>query len=429
MTMSIEKLSITNFGGISELELELAQINVLIGPQASGKSICAKLCYFFKEIISDLTSDIADGETKIEIKQGDEDTFLKYFPPSSWGQDVFDIRYSCGQVWINVKRTTNYSSRVSISYSRYLGALIKSGVEAIKSSESIDQSIPQKDFEDFRLKYNRVYAVVDQRLDKEISPALTNRNTFIPAGRSFFATIQKSVFSVIARNGAIDPFLLEFGSSYEYQPQQLREERGGKPSNESIERHIVNLIGGTYLHIKGDDFIQMIDGRRIPIETASSGQQEALPLAITLAGIVHSRQYPYCTLIIEEPEAHLYPTAQREIVHLIALVAGLVSERQGSQYFITTHSPYILAALNNLMYAGKISKEKPEKNSQLTKILGGVFVDPSCVHAYALGGGTAYSIIDPETGLVNAEVLDKVSGELAQEFEALVDVDFEEQTA
>ena len=44
----MEKISISGFGGIKEATLETAPIMVLIGEQATGKSIVAKLLYFFR---------------------------------------------------------------------------------------------------------------------------------------------------------------------------------------------------------------------------------------------------------------------------------------------------------------------------------------------------------------------------------------------
>lgn len=38
-----ERLIIDNFAGIKHLEIELKKINILIGPQGTGKSVCAKL--------------------------------------------------------------------------------------------------------------------------------------------------------------------------------------------------------------------------------------------------------------------------------------------------------------------------------------------------------------------------------------------------
>ena len=48
--MANEKIKIHNFGGITNLEAEFNQINIFIGPQASGKSITVKLIFFFKNI-------------------------------------------------------------------------------------------------------------------------------------------------------------------------------------------------------------------------------------------------------------------------------------------------------------------------------------------------------------------------------------------
>ncbi len=42
-----EKIIIKNFGPLKQLELDLKEIMVFIGPQASGKSTIAKLIYFF----------------------------------------------------------------------------------------------------------------------------------------------------------------------------------------------------------------------------------------------------------------------------------------------------------------------------------------------------------------------------------------------
>ena len=52
-----EKIEIKNFAGIGHWEIELNAINIWIGPQASGKSITAKLFYFFKSVFDTISSD------------------------------------------------------------------------------------------------------------------------------------------------------------------------------------------------------------------------------------------------------------------------------------------------------------------------------------------------------------------------------------
>lgn len=42
----MEKLKIYNFLGLNDIDLEINEFNILIGPLASGKSVIAKLLYF-----------------------------------------------------------------------------------------------------------------------------------------------------------------------------------------------------------------------------------------------------------------------------------------------------------------------------------------------------------------------------------------------
>jgi hypothetical protein len=254
-----------------------------------------------------------------------------------------------------------------------------------------------------------------------VSPVLVNSSYFIPAGRSFFAAIRGRVFSLMSGGMELDPFLVEFGRLYEQVRTIYPLSASRIPT--AVSERIEVLLGGKYFRVRGKDYIQMPDGRRVPIGVSSSGQQEILPLAITLATSNEDRMSR--TLFVEEPEAHLFPTAQRQIVHLFATVTDLLSKESYSQYVITTHSPYILAALNNLMYGGRIVREHPEKRQEVFEVIGSdVLIDPEKVGAYTVENGGAATIIDPETKLVEATLIDRVSGELAREFEQLVAIEF-----
>jgi hypothetical protein len=77
------------------------------------------------------------------------------------------------------------------------------------------------------------------------------------------------------------------------------------------------------------------------------------------------------------------------------------------------------------MYGGQIAQESSAKRAEVLAILGGdVLIDPDKVGAYSMENGGARFIIDPETKLVEASLIDRVSGDLAREFEQLVAIDF-----
>jgi len=48
--------------------------------------------------------------------------------------------------------------------------------------------------------------------------------------------------------------------------------------------------------------------------------------------------------IIEEPEAHLFPESQKEIIDILGLLSSIFPENMS--FFLTSHSPYILTSIN-----------------------------------------------------------------------------------
>lgn len=426
-TSAREILRVKNFAGIQQADFELSRMNVFIGPQASGKSVCAKLLFYFKEIIRRIAVDVQIGDTKPQIRTKHKDLFLNYFPPSCWGKGMFEIQYSFGELWVKIDRAGSESSTVKVSYSDYYDSLLFAGRKALKKAQNEEDagSLESTTLEETKKS-------ITEKVSQDIGRPLGNQNYFIPAGRSFFSTLRGTVFTFIAGNVGIDPFLAEFGRLYE----NIRRVYNSPPSprsvrNKQISEHISKLICGTYKRVAGSDYIQADDGRQVAVENSSSGQQEALPFALLLARFARTAGgVARSTFFVEEPEAHLYPSAQREIVHLLSAVVDLSSDISSSQYVITTHSPYILSALNNLMYGEQIARHKPEKRDQVKTVLGGAaLIAPANVRAYSFINGRVQSIIDGETKLVEAAVLDEVSNELASEFEALVDISYEEQAA
>ncbi|NEO65552.1 MAG: ATP-binding protein, partial [Moorea sp. SIO4G2] len=171
-------------------------------------------------------------------------------------------------------------------------------------------------------------------------------------------------------------------------------------------------------------FVKMADGRRISIANSSSGQQATFPLTIMLSALpfsVYDRSAGQ-TVYIEEPEAHLFPSAQRNIIELIACVFN--SDPEKLQFFITTHSPYILTAINNLIQAGILYQESSQDTlPKLEEILPNYkALSTSDLSAYVLVNGNAENILYKETGLIDANVIDGVSDELAIEFDKLLDL-------
>ena len=392
----VETLRVQNFAGMTDVTLELSRMNVLIGPSASGKSVCAKLLFFFKQALWHIMEDVNDEESREQMQAGRIFLFLQYFPPANWGKDDFQIAYTWGEYQIKVSR--NGQTSVAITFSQAYEDAIHTAVR--------------------RRRQTGISVSVEQ-----VAPLLATPNYYIASGRAFFTTIDNNIYSLLSAGIEIDPFLFQIGRVYQKAASRHRPTRE-HDYGELVEKRIASILSGNYERDTTGGYIVHQDGRRVAVRNTSSGQQEALPLLLALPEIVLTNGRGF-TVFIEEPEAHLYPTAQRDVVHLMAAVTDLFGSAEGSQYVLTTHSPYILSALNNLMYGGKIVKYSPDKKNKVTAILPEqVLVDPAHVRAYMMEGGGATSIIDPQSGLIEAKQLDTASNIMLRELRGLLDIEF-----
>jgi predicted ATP-dependent endonuclease of OLD family len=429
-----EKLIIKNFAGIKEVEIEIKQINILIGPQASGKSVCAKLLFYFKNFIWQILSTIENKKTKRELDSGYSKTFEEYFPSNSWGDDGFFIRYEISDVFIQINRKQGSKSKIVLTYSDFFKKKLAEFRNSWQKEKNFDSKLNYPDINRTSLIN---YYIMKKRLAISLRTSVGKEITsfdqlFIPAGRSFFANLQSNIFSFLSSDNTLDPFLREFGSIYEnvksgnfYVLARNREDEKKEVKNiqDEINRLIEKSLCGKYLQEKGKDYLEVTDGRRINIANSSSGQQETLPLAVILSALpllTDTDSGFGQTVYIEEPEAHLFPNAQRSIIELIATVFNY--RQENLQFFITTHSPYVLTAINNLLQAGLLYEEaNQDALPKLKKIIPKYkALNTSEISAYVLENGKCKNIICPDTGLIDAKVIDSVSDDLAIEFDELL---------
>lgn len=92
---------------------------------------------------------------------------------------------------------------------------------------------------------------------------------------------------------------------------------------------------------------------------------------------------------------------------------------------VTTHSPYILSSFNNLIEAGKISADTPDKKEAVFKVVPeSEVLDPSKLYAYSISKGDIKILIDSDTKLISQNDLDSVSDDLAIDFGELLEIEF-----
>ncbi|MDS3861485.1 AAA family ATPase [Thermosynechococcaceae cyanobacterium BACA0444] len=430
-----EKLIIKNFAGIEELEIEVKKINILIGSETSGKSICAKLLFYFKSFFSQMSLIIEGGNTKEDLDTDYSRKFTEYFPRNSWSKNDFYIKYEIANEFISINRNENQNAGVSLDYSPYFSNFFD------KSSEDLEimtsrKFLINKEYENYD-KISKLY-VISKQFKGEFFHNLSNHfkkdikfdQLYILSGRSFFSIFNRNLYLFYSQKINVDPFLLSFGLSYE-DIKDLRESFHNRiyksiekqKSQSEIKKLAEDSLRAKYIRQDGQDFLLHSDGRKVSITNASSGQQELLPLTIILEALPHMAPSSLgYTVYVEEPEAHLFPSTQRNIIELMATVFNSCEDKL--QLFITTHSPYVLTAINNLLQAGQIYETADESTQKkLEEILPKYkSLHTADVAAYSLSEGRCQNIINSETGLIDAQIIDSVSEDLAIQFDELLDL-------
>ena len=417
-----ESIEIDNFAGINKLKLDLRPFTVVIGPQSVGKSITAKLLYFFKGIPWELSRAASSRESP-PFKERLLTQIARLLPDPASTTSPSNASFQIGDVSVRLQKGTGKASEWKIEIPAFLREAFSEFREAVEQargdSDPEDENNLGRVWELEQLAQETYWAKVSNFWPKAASPP-----RFIPAGRSFYSQIERDMASYF-ESASLDPFVSEFGKLL----ARLKSRRIGilrrslnRPLAGIALKQVDKILSGRYIREGGEDIIEVADGRKLPAKMWSSGQQEAQPLAFILQKCSEGSFNPRI-LFIEEPEAHLFPTSQKAITELITIAFNSASE--DLSLFITTHSPYILTSLNNLIAAGsKYEHISRESGKELEKIVPKeLALPPHLVQAYFMDGKKCHSIIDSETGLIDAGAIDAVSGDIAAQFDKILEID------
>lgn len=417
----METIYIENFAGIKKMDFEFKSINILIGPQGSGKSVTVKLLYFFKNFINEIVKNIENEESKRDLDKNQKEIFYNFFPKETWPKDNFVIIYTNDNTSISLKKV---DSKVVFEYSENLRKLLKKGKKIYTAEKA-------KLLEDHKISSFRIKREISQKINKciqeEMGSEATFEQFFIPAGRSFFANIQSTIFSFLSDNRSLDPFLIEFGSFYEslkrYHNDFIVGNNSPHKQDKEFDEIISQILNSNYFREKEKDYLVHKDSRKVNLTNASSGQQETLPLIIILKALNYiNPSGGGFTLYIEEPEAHLFPTAQKKIIELLARTFN--NKNRNFQIFITTHSPYILSSFNNLIYAGNLA-ENVKYSKQVEDVISPKeYLESYLFSVYSLKNNVRSYLMDKETNLISSTILDSVSEDISIEFDKLLNIEF-----
>lgn len=413
------ELEIKQFGPIKECNLSIKQVTVFTGEQAAGKSTIAKLVYFFLSLRDVLWHGQINNYDGIEkrskwyqnIDLELDKYFFRIFGECDLKPDLY-IKYHYGSgEYIEIEQKSKYEIIVSLSpgIDHYLS----------KWSEENDNVFDNSD----KWKEN-----LDNLLDN-------SEYMYIPAGRSASSIFGKILSNFLLTMDKTQQDLIDFcnmkyfatifklAPSYEQGIDNFYLRRWNEFSDK--EKDILykakllseKILRGSYRNWHGTEKIILSEsGEMVDLVNASSGQQESVWIINLLIHYIMSPKP--AVIILEEPESHLYPDAQQLITKLISL-AG-----QDNQIVLTTHSPYVLGELNNMLYAARIGNMvgKEKINNIIPECY---WLKFNLLKAYHIHNGGASECVDDEIELIENEVIDGASDAIRKEFDNILAIKME----
>lgn len=452
----MQRITIDGFGPIKYADIEISPLLVLIGEQATGKSTIAKLIYFFKSLSNDFfaryyKSDSEEINYKNDIIVATREKFYDFFG-STFHLADFKIIYQYNNkrnITLSLNKEKKLDVHLSVGFfepdDRKLLKSIKSTLIQLRSDIDHEYQTINK------IELERKQMTFLQLLSDKINDIFSNEHNdsaFILAGRNatvgysaFFENMLTSNLQQIIENQGkrayqskeqtIDETLMLDFLQRVSKMKQVFNKYGdfeGLVRNASTNKRkvlsiahqlIIRVIRGEYAS-SFDEKIILEDGKYVYLKNASSGQQESIRILQDAFIALNSDNKVF--RIIEEPEAHIFPEAQMCLLQLLAM---MLNNQLENQLIITTHSPYVLTVINNLMYAYQVGKKNAEKVAAVVNKES--WIDPKRVNAYMLTHEGAERIIDNEQGMIMAEKIDEVSSKLNEDFDTMLNIEYEER--
>lgn len=416
------KIEVENLGPIKKCEYEVHDLTIFCGENNSGKTLLSYLTYSVMKgldyrvlnrvrlgKLNDIVSEILRTRKNRIFSYNEVCELIdldNYW--NDWKQDIASEIF-------NFEMKNNFKLKISNDIDNlYKEVKNKDEFLAIGMAEdsflySIDfgeiKEIKNSELEGFD-KTNRITMTIRNRLLEEI---FENKVFLLPSTRDGINLLKKGYNLTFCDEKHSEPIKDYIDSLNTIEGNFRKEGEYSKYADLLGE-----IVGGDYFY--SNNLIGFIP----------KGSSESLSLNIvsstvrSLAGLYTVLKYEDEKLFfisIDEPELNLHPNNQRK---LIQLLCKIVNETK-IKVFITTHSPFIMKEINNILIAGEI-KDKPKLDNECI-----MYMDKAKAGAYLVENGTVKKIKYTKREGYNIETFDKLVDSLEETYYKIQDILYEEE--
>lgn len=408
------RLIVRNIGPIKDVDIELKKVNVFIGPQGCGKSTLAKIVSFCSWL------EKGNEDTEEVIKAGLISTLTRYHRIEGYFHEDSQLAY----VGDNVSLFCQFPEPFPMSWKGF----------------SPEPLYNDKEF----VFYNT---------EKSVNPKVT----YIPAERNFVSVVPN-----LKKYSEKDDSLQSFVNDWFEAKRTFTDKNPLK----------IEMLGIQYYYnAKSDSDSIVVDDQKIRLNQSSSGFQSVVPLMAMLSylsksiyeenkpfspaeneqmreilsrvsyekggdmeqkvidrirGFLQGKVFTHTQFVIEEPEQNLFPQTQIDLLyHLISEI----NHGRNHRLVLTTHSPYVLYALNNCLLAYLVKDEIDEETAATIDSMK-YALNPEDVSVWSIKEGLIrneknepHKTIQDGRGLIRNNYFNEVMRQVMSDFNKLLEYD------
>lgn len=415
----MKNLTIKNIGAIKEVSIELNKINVIMGPQSSGKSTICKIASYCKwvekKICLSQSPDSYQSQTFLEERLVKFHKLEGYFSENSYIRyetDTLIVVYDAKNGnQVELKDPCGYQ-RSKVAYipaERNIVSVINNWFE-VRFKETNIRSF-MIDWDDSRKNYSKSnpLSIINFDMKYYFDDTTGKDLVFIDNGKLLELTNTSSGLQSLIPLLVLTDYLISHLN---------RIDEKSSVADEVLKKKVIQSIYEEYFEIKNFDFPQeegdvllFVDEQRL---FKSSEDKERFDTVID-----HMFKTQSVNLYIEEPELNLFPSAQKVLLYELI---KQISVRESDRLIITTHSHYILYALNNCIMGYLVKDKMPEEVKKEIECRGS-WIDPTLVSVWEIKDGYLKGLnnmqnatIQQEDGLIGNNYFDSNMREIMDDF-------------
>lgn len=465
------KITIQNLGVISQCVVDLKPLTIFVGANNTGKTWTAytlagilgqygrnkyQEAYSsgntqeaFSPVNEAVEQLIAQGNAKINLVEFADSYGDKYIADvarlsSSWMGDFFatlPTRFNEFKISIKLEETKNkflqnvlkYSANRKISSGQKRKSPLvtiskESGDETLYyyTEGDITEQLPLKRIKEILIA--ETFKILHKSMYADTVPFPTERATIVTFPFPLITLSMREIKEDIGddeksskiANRSIQPASDFFSMLYRLNEDGLAEDEHRQLSPSGIFVKLANfmedkiLSGSIGFKTEPDRFRKLIyhpnNDVELEMPIVSSMVKELSTLVLYLR---HAAEIGDL-IIIDEPEMNLHPIAQVEIIEFLCMLVNA-----GLNVLITTHSPYILDHLSNLIYAKECGKKDEDLKELFYLERSDSFISKENVSVHLFENNTAKNIIN-EDGDINLGTFSDTSRDISRIYSYLI---------